>query len=322
METKEFVDRWVIGGDARRNQAVADIKGLTSVDCGGIVSDVPPHLWGEIEPSYTGNDRTPYINQIAPSVKLDAQYTEDLEISSDGIYRNGTQTVTVTVTPEVTAELINIYAEKMGHASSVYVDAKLTASVQVVQCTGTITGAAKQFVFDLSGAESTQISDMDKNSYDTCKITAPAQTHTFTVVHNDTRVSRGLELLVSVFVNEIQIGKAVLKYNNANVDYAAIKGNATRADILVGSSSSTPSTPGAPGVPGAPGAPGGGIQAPATWSFPNAGSSASITAYANWEVADPRCNLESEYWISDNKIEVGNADNLGSRNSNSTYGLI
>lgn len=312
MGTQEFVDKWVIGGDARRNQAVGNLKGLNNVDC-GVVSDVPPHLWGTQEPSYTGNDITPYINQIVPSVKLDAQYVEDVEISDDGIYYNGTQTLTVTVTPEVVAELINIYAEQMDKASSVlFKSLEFTASVQVVRCTGTITGASQNFTFSLANVESDPLASMAGKSYETVKAAAAAQSHTFVVNHNRTRVSRGLNMLVAVFVNNIKIGDVVLKYNNANVDYAAISGTATRSDILVDS---------APGgtIPGTPGVPGGGFVAPATWYFPAAGSSASISAYANWEVADPRCNLESEYWISDNEIGVGNADNLGSANSNATY---
>ena len=96
--------------DTRLDQAAANAVDYSDADSIP-TSDVAPADWltGDAQPNYTGNERTPYINQIVPAIEISAKY--EYRKTNSGLLRSRIiQNLTFTPEPKgkLFVELINL----------------------------------------------------------------------------------------------------------------------------------------------------------------------------------------------------------------------
>lgn len=84
----------------RRHQIAANLVDYCKPDTAAVTSDVTPANWGATSPTFTGNKKTPYINELGIQIKATA-IRSDLGASDSQ--------VSVTVDVEAAPELIDIY---------------------------------------------------------------------------------------------------------------------------------------------------------------------------------------------------------------------
>jgi len=125
---------------ARRYQIAANLKDYSDTDSRP-TSDVDPSTWstlpspvGYVHPTYTGNEKTPYINKVGMRFKV-AQY----EVDDTGSYTVG---ASVLLSPSI--ELINIYDSGCSQDLSVAIEGTVTIKTTIAGSTA-FTAPAKSF---------------------------------------------------------------------------------------------------------------------------------------------------------------------------------
>ena len=109
---KSMLDSVKFEPENLRDQVAANIRDYMDTDSTP-TSDVTPAEWfsNASTPQYTGNEKTPYINQIASAVQVTAEY--NVTVSNLVILTFITQNVQISKKVRVYAEVINIYPEPL-----------------------------------------------------------------------------------------------------------------------------------------------------------------------------------------------------------------
>lgn len=225
-------------------------------------SDVAAGSWGTTAPSYTGNEKTPYINEFAISLESSIQTTKDdyNDTAPDPNAENDYK-VECAVDISALAEAINIYSDSFsadmkmipyassGGSLTIYVDFKVG---------GTTTTES----FDFTTYMNNNMGSFT-GRYSTYSPTAHTVTHTEYVYD----ASNAPTVNVSIRIPTMNL---VLNYDSNNVDCAK----------LVACSSPIKFSDGATTV----------------HTFSSTGLATPMESLITWEVNDPRQNLNSGDW--------------------------
>lgn len=127
---------------ARRYQIAANLKDYCDTDSRP-TSDVDPGTWstlpsavGYVHPTYTGNEKTPYINKVGMKISISQ------DESGSGPY---SVWANVVISPSI--ELINVYDSSFGDPLMVKIEGSITMRIQVA---GVATTASKTQDFNCS----------------------------------------------------------------------------------------------------------------------------------------------------------------------------
>ena len=185
-----------ISSDLRLKQIIANI--IDYCDAYNTpTSDVDPSTWtdtsaGFIPPTYTGNEKTPYINEIG--VRIGASSS----VTADG---DGTFTLEYTVTGAVMVELIDIYGAHSADAT--------VRIIGEVMFKGT---AITEQTQPLNASIPIAATDWGAGYY------VYQWGNTFS--YNPTNIDIGNDKTNEIYDIRVKIARVVLKYDNVNVDYA------------------------------------------------------------------------------------------------------
>ena len=294
-------------------------------------SDVAPADWltSTTHPTYTGNEKTPYLNQLAVKLKVDAEYKEThTEISgSDPARKKIKQELKVTVAPDVVAELINIYKHAFTAKSKVQLK---DLTIEVTASIGEGTGKSIKHTFTINNPQTAEMT-LGANSYASATLATPPAAKVLQFDPIEKEVANGDkadDIDLKITVDKIKFDRAVVIHNNRNVDYTQfdnIDKNYGLIDPL--NAVAAPGEPGEPGTPADPSNPGEGGST-STWTFTGSTTTPdpetkteTTTAFVNWEAMDPRCNLiaadsDTDYWkASDLQTQNdGTLPNIGGKN--------
>ena len=126
-----------------KKQIAANI--VDYIDAGNVpTSDVVPANWLTSTPSYTGNEKTPYINQIVPALSLTAAYTRTYTETGGGgilgaLTRQRTYTLKLSdikLKGKIFVELINIYPDNLKAKKVILKGLKATFDADTAQARG------------------------------------------------------------------------------------------------------------------------------------------------------------------------------------------
>ena len=271
-------------------------------------SDVPPANWltSPTHPSYTGNEKTPYINQIVPALELKGTYKIETQSISGlaGLLRHKvTRTVSFAPRARVFVELINIYPENLDNVHKIVLkDVKFSVNGEVRF--GTTAGDT--FVPDLlNNDSSTKTVSKVTFSSETVEVFAEGGSSSnitvskngYAVVYADIDLSGSIaavsdtrEMLknlgslnkpaadVDMKISDVQFERAVLFDKDGNgVDFVKGAGLDGGEHNFIGSVQENI------------------LQADNrnAWVFNTDNQSITSTAYTSFEVKDPRCNLDA-----------------------------
>lgn len=304
---------------AVRDQVAANLIDYT--DTGDVpTSNVAPADWKTTttHPAYTGNECTPYINQIVPMVEVKAEYSVPQvapPLAPETRY-SVMREVKVTYCGDLLVELINIYPKNFsgGDGGTVFIkDLKITGKVTLAEGAGGGGGVStlKEANFTLEGDFTTKtVASIGQRTYVAVSLPDDASIRTFKTLftHSYADLYDDLENLpkwyVTATVDSVQFDRAVLEWDGANVDY--VKGSSrTPSDKIF-------------------------INQGDADCFQSASTDASVqetrngSAYLSYEVIDPRCNLQStdDFWSFSSKMTdkfvlmTANVPNYEARNTN------
>ncbi len=241
-------------------------------------SDVDPAAWETTAgaPSYTGNEKTPYLNQIAPGVEVKMNYAFSRTSNGDG---NSTvvQTLTLDYHADVLAELINIYSESLAGGTVTLKDLALELEVHATRNgvemagspvtvrltkgnTGTVSTVTTQTTAAAVPANGYAFMTLVNTDYPT----ASSSAFTETEILPDTAPVP--EIAVKAAITNISFDRALFKWSSGSafVDYVGALAN-TGGQFM-------------------------------EEKFSDAPTVKAVTAYVNFEVNDPRCNLKASEW--------------------------
>lgn len=218
---------------ARRRQIAANLVDYCRADTALPTSDVDPatwyngSTWGAI-PTFTGNKKTPYINEIGFHVHVLALQTSTNSNKKKGKgkgKKNNTvkNLLDLSVDLEAVAELVDIYGVSLSTTDSkVYVDYVFSYNV-----TGT---GAPSGTFTSSGTASFTITKADWGAGN--RYACPD----WLVLYEDDPmidVSINANTAVNISVNAtLQIKKVILNYNGKNYDYSNINNSSTTTSTI------------------------------------------------------------------------------------------
>jgi len=270
---------------ALRNQVAANLRDYMDADS-IVTSDLEPDTWltqtAGTHPTYTGNEKTPYINQIVPSVGLTAEYTfTDTRIP---IINNRliSQTVDVNPSVKVFVELINIYPEALPAKSVVL--RNFSARINVTASTGTVMNGSKQI--NQENLTLNHTGTVSPNGYAVLEgeitVNQLQQMLQQTTVMNVGMIGRNAAIptiTVTVQITELKFDRAVLvDENDQNVDYVEGMSVDALPRTVVGSGTEI------------------------EWKFSDTETNKHVSIYADFAVEDPRCNLKAAEWKQDWKV--------------------
>lgn len=223
---------------ARRCQIAANLVDycVTDTDPPGTLptSDVTPSswyngtTWGAI-PNFTGNKKTPYLNELGFHIIVELQQTNVGGTNSKGHGKakgknknNGAKNILdLAVSIDAFAELVDIYGVTLpATASTVYVDYVLTYTVTGTSAPGAITCSGTMAIPILKSDWVAGVHYTAPATWNTPVLTTPDPINTV-------QISLGTAVNVSVSNIKLQINKAVLNYNGKNYDYAKLNASST-----------------------------------------------------------------------------------------------
>ncbi|MFA6104557.1 MAG: hypothetical protein WCV67_20950 [Victivallaceae bacterium] len=202
----------------RRRQIAANLVDYCRADAGTTIppsSDVDPANWGATDPAFTGNKKTPYLNELGLDFRVTAT-------------RNPSTKITVSILADMTAELIDIYGITAPMATA-NIRVYYTVSYNFTGTTGIAVPAAVagtvQYVDILIPAGNwTGI-----KRYATPTGWAHAYLTTTPVNNVAINKNTGATIVVNPTVT---INKAILNYNGINVDCAKVN-TASTSNITI-----------------------------------------------------------------------------------------
>lgn len=252
-----------------RNQVAANICDYMDSDSTP-TSDVAADTWltGTAVPTYTGNEKTPYINQIVPAIQLDADFTGSSTTIPIVNIKFVMQLLTINKTLKFYVELVNIYPEDLQAKSIVLKNLQFNLQFTTTRGSfqsGATTNITQDVTVDLDSATVSQ------NGYVVAEAEVNVPMPAILLEVGTVNSSTDTTIKVTATVNQLSFDRAVLVDNNdVNVDF--VKGM-TAANL--------------PYIAG--------TQAELT--FNTTDTEKTITNYANFAVkGDPRCNLEENDW--------------------------
>ena len=313
------------GDTAAANQAAANLTDYVDADSTP-TSDIPPANWltNSNHPAYTGNEKTPYINQLGFALQLKASYsyaTNNLENSK----REITQTVQRTPSGRFFAELINIYPETLHAGEVILKDFNLKLNVKSIK-----NGATQTDVITITQDE---VTIPFGNSVPAKGYLTAEKEMSASIVGTNTLLSTSIidqtapipELTIEVEVAEFKFAKAVLKNGEEYEDYAAALTMDNMPRRIVGTVLQTDADGNQQ------------LDSSNSWAFsdkyvdqdsntvknisPGEDVLRYSTGYASFEVSDPRCNLQAANWessmtsIPSKTVIATNLPNYGSKNT-------
>ncbi len=272
-------------------------------------SNVDPASWASGgTPTYTGNEMTPYLNQIAAGIEAVVNYTVSTTDLGDGTTKID-QAVTIHFQADMLSELINIYDKTLGFGEVTYKDVNLGLEVRVTKDGSPLPGSPAMLHLTKGGAASPTVSTVTSNANasavpargyvtmtlpagDFLTVTPPAYAATTTVPSGAVTYP---EIEVVIVLKEFGFERAVLKWG-----LAAPTGN---VDFVNGSGFTIPE------------------QTMFSEKFSGSAENKTVTGYVDFEANDPRCNLDFSDWqrafgtmpVAMSMVAVPNA---GSKNSN------
>lgn len=309
---KKLLDDVQLEPSSARNQIAANLRDYMDSD-DTPTSDITPSEWvsSSNNPSYTGNEKTPYVNQIIPAIQVKGVYSERrTPIVGEPLIQLA-QEINFTIDSKVFVEAINIYREK-SPASSIYLpNLSINITITVYRdLSGTI--YERSYDYQLAGSKKISLNELQPNSYEVANAVL-ADTKTLRVRLKAELIDPNLtspDLNVTVKVNEIKFDKAVLLDSSNNpVDYVCGITNSNKYTVAGTLSTIDPTT--------------NTVITDKSNEFiltPN-NSQKTVGAYLNYSVKDPRFNLDNSEWefeLVRSKAELATSGipNFGSANSN------
>lgn len=282
--------------------------------------------WKNETPTYAGNERTPYINQIVPAFEVKADYTVT-SVRKNILQTTYTQKVNFTVKGKVFAELINIYSdapEGKGVPAKLVLKnltVKLNRTAQIGRVvagvmvpTGTnipnaeITLTADTVELPVSSVSAKSYATFNNDDFVTFSGSIPALS-----VSSDHVTLLGCPTLdVSFDLAGVEFDRAVLvNSDNEGLDFVGKLELDGMPKQFIGRSLTTNPDTNMPQM-----------NTDNAWEFGSSNISKTAHAHINFEVADPRFNLASDQWKSEWKSEMSaltdaepSAFDLGQKNS-------
>ena len=282
--------------------------------------------WKNETPTYAGNEKTPYINQIVPAFEVKADYTVT-SVRKNVLQTTYTQKVNFTVKGKVFAELINIYSdapEGKGVPAKLVLKnltVKLNRTAQIGRVvaglmvpTGTnipnaeITLTADTVELPVSSVSAKSYATFNNDDFVTFSGSIPALS-----VSSDHVTLLGCPTLdVSFDLAGVEFDRAVLvNSDNEGLDFVGKLELDGMPKQFIGRSLTTNPETNMPQM-----------NTDNAWEFGSSDISKTARAHVNFEVADPRFNLASDQWKSEWQSEmsaltdaVPSAFDFGQKNS-------
>ena len=263
------------------------------------VTDTKTWLTSE-HPTFTGNEKTPYINQIVPAFELTGTYTVEKGTAIDEM-QSVTRNLSFAHKGKIYVELINIYPAQLSNVRKIVIkDVSFTLKGEIRWGTA----AGESFTPAATGSNNSkavsQVFSKDQIEIDTgADITVSANGYavatadvTFTgsiPAASDTRnMSTGVTPAadVDLKIRDFKFERAVLLDKDGNgLDF--VKGmtvpDGERNFIGTVENTTDPLMP----------------DNRNAWVFTTSGSTFTSAAYADFQVNDPRCNLTEDNWKID-----------------------
>lgn len=310
-EWKTFVTGNFDMDDSTANQVAANI--LDYIDTDSLpTSDQDPASWETSAPTYAGNEKTPYINQIVPAVQMQATYTL-LDTTSPSNGRTVDQTVMVSKNLRVYVELVNIYPEALTVKNIVLKNVIIDATAEKVINGKTTSKSIKLEQDTVTINVDKSIAPRSYESFQSDIISVDSSLPTNLGV-DTTHLAAGAAIPtveVNVTINSIKFDKAILSTSEGNVDYVSgltapdMPRNLTGTQKLVNPDTGTEVD-----------------DKTFAWEFNTENATKTASAYASFSVNDPRCNLQESEWKFDweRRAAAFNSDaipHLGAANNDS-----
>ena len=277
-------------------------------------SDVTVSNWlsSTNHPTCTGNEMTPYLNQLAVKLKVDAKYTETHTDIPETENKNIKQTLTVTLAPDVVAELINIYNYDFKKSSKVKLD-KLT--IEGTVSIGETEDKQQKYSFTIDNPETGEMTlgKDDEKKYDSATLSSPPEKKaldSFVIEKNNVaKDTKADDINLKVTVDNITFTRAVVIHNDKNVDYTKFDianknyGMVDPFNVVI--------TPGTPADPNNPDNPDNPDDLTSTWTFAGSDKTQEDKNEATTATSE-------EYWKG-GKLQAKNdgVPNLGKKNEDS-----
>ena len=340
-ESAKELAKLIDSNNTVQDQIAANIVDYMDSD-GQPTSDIEPSSWGvaATHPTYTGNEKTPYINQIIPALQITGNFTKTETSSGGGGFLGGLLSQT-TITMSATFshkgrlyfELINIYPEQLTAKKLVLKNLKfsLSRTAQVGRSSRISIGGADNFQTIDSLPDATIDLTVDEVVIDSGDITVSAKGYAV-VSSNEITFSGTIpeitwqkefsrieltaltppKLEIEFQVTDCQFDRAVLLNNDTATDFGIDYVKGLKADNLPKDLTGVITVDGTGLIPDA--------DTTYAWRFENSGESKTISGYLSFAVDDPRFNLADSEWEA--TFERNNGDfatatipNYGSRNS-------
>ena len=297
---KGFLDRVEFEPASVRDQVAANIVDYIDTDSIPTSDVADTKTWLTETPNFTGNEKTPYINQIVPAFELTGTYTVEKGTAIDEM-QSVTRNLSFAHKGKIYVELINIYPAQLSNVRKIVIkDVSFTLKGEIRWGTA----AGESFTPAATGSNNSkavsQVFSKDQIEIDTgADITVSANGYavatadvTFTgsiPAASDTRnMSTGVTPAadVDLKIRDFKFERAVLLDKDGNgLDF--VKGmtvpDGERNFIGTVENTTDPLMP----------------DNRNAWVFTTSGSTFTSAAYADFQVNDPRCNLTEDNWKID-----------------------
>lgn len=298
--------------DAVRDQVAANIVDYLDAD-DAPTSNVDPAQWNTTQPTYTGNERTPYINQIVPAVQLELNGTIlsiNIPLTQNRLV---TKSLSITKQARIYVELVNMYNEALSARQLIIRGLEVKLAIKT-----TLEGAATKTQNITLSQDSLTIqinpNSIPANSYgkfnallvDLGDMLLP------TVITDIKTIGRTAPIPntdVAVEVTGVKFDSAVLADANGNIDYTVGQKMDNMPRQVLGSVIYTDPETNTES-----------IDTSNAWVFGDTNASKTLSVYGSFEVNDPRFNLAASEWkssLTSKSAALAESDvpNLGEKNS-------
>ena len=257
-----------------------------------------PEAWENKTPTYAGNEKTPYINQIVPAFEIKADYTVT-SVRKNILQTTYTQKVTFDVKSKVFAELVNIYGGSLETEGTptklVLKNLKITLN-RTAQIGRVVAGVMISTGTSIPDAEITLTADtvelpitsVAANSYATFNsdVTLVGNIPTLNINSDHVTALGNPTLDVSFDLTGVEFERAVLvNSSNQGLDFVGKLELDGMPKQFIGRSLTTNPDTNMPQM-----------NTDNAWEFGSSDISRTARAHVNFEVADPRFNLASDQW--------------------------
>ena len=285
-------------GSAELKQVTANAKDYVDADHLPTTDLNSDTAWEDQTPTYAGNEKTPYINQIVPAFEIKADYTVT-SVRKNILQTTYTQKVTFDVKSKVFAELVNIYGGSLETEGTptklVLKNLKITLN-RTAQIGRVVAGVMISTGTSIPDAEITLTADtvelpitsVAANSYATFNsdVTLVGNIPTLNISSDHVTALGNPTLDVSFDLTGVEFERAVLvNSSDKGLDFVGKLELDGMPKQFIGRSLTTNPDTNMPQM-----------NTDNAWEFSSSNISKIAHAYVNFEVADPRFNLASDQW--------------------------